>query len=68
MGTAQKSHANGQSTRTTQLRLNPPKGSEVIGHHLNIVCIADLKTRFFVEQINQGGLRAFDLRVIESLL
>ena len=63
MGLAEKPHADGQALRVAQLFLHPAKGPQVVGHLFHIVGILDFETRFFVKQINECGLRAFDLEI-----
>ena len=57
---AQQTEADRQTLRVTQLPLSSTKSAQVVCDLLDVVCVADLRSRFRAEQIDECGLRALD--------
>ena len=56
-----QAHAHGQPVGVAQGVLCPAKGAQVIGDFFHIVGVADGQPRFFVKQVDQRRLGAFNL-------
>ena len=68
MGVTQQPHAHGQPGGVAQVVLHEAEGAQVVGDFLDVVGVADGEAGFFVEEIGERGLRAFDLRGEQGFL